>query len=232
MSYAWRIASRPAAFGNSVALERQKDSSFAFRFKGRSITWYTMTGPDFGRAEVRIDGHSPRRVDLYAAHARARVPRRFDGLGSGRHTITITPQGHGRPRARDHLVAVDAFRTPGGIVRNPAGHMSWRSVKSGSASGGRYVESDIQGAAATLRFDGKSVDWVTVTGPDRGRARIEVDGHTVRTVDLYAPTKSFEVVESVGGLSDGPHTIRIVVIGSSRSASKGTLVAVDRFDVT
>jgi len=71
-----------------------------------------------------------------------------------------------------------------------------------------------------------------VTGPDRGRAAIYVDGALVTTVDLYAPARTFGVLESIGGLAQGPHTLRIVVTGTSRTLSTGTLVTIDRLDVT
>jgi len=53
----------------------------------------------------------------------------------------------------------------------------------------------------------------------------------VRTVDLYATAKAFGVSKQFGGLADGPHVLRIVVLGTKRPASTGTSVAVDRFDV-
>jgi hypothetical protein len=54
----------------------------------------------------------------------------------------------------------------------------------------------------------------------------------VRTVDNYASEPTFDVVRSVGDLSPGLHTVRIVVLGNARPKAEGALVAVDRLVVT
>ena len=88
-----------------------------------------------------------------------------------------------------------------------------------------------EGAAVRLSFDGTGVDWITVTGPNRGRAKVFVDGELVRAWDLFAPTRTFGVVRTIDGLDAGPHLLRIVVTGRHLPSSAGTLVAIDRFDV-
>ena len=75
------------------------------------------------------------------------------------------------------------------------------------------------------------VDLTTVTGPDRGKVRVRIDGTVVATLDLYDVARTFGVVSRIDGLSDGPHTIRLEVTGTARTASSGTTVALDRFDV-
>lgn len=52
----------------------------------------------------------------------------------------------------------------------------------------------------------------------------------MRTVDNFAKEPAF-AVRSIGGLEDGVHTIRIVVLGESRPAATRSLVSIDRFDV-
>jgi GH25 family lysozyme M1 (1,4-beta-N-acetylmuramidase) len=108
---------------------------------------------------------------------------------------------------------------------------AWRSAPATRASGGSFALSERAGAAAELRFDGVGIDWVTVTGPNRGRARISIDGVPVRVVDLYSATRTFGVVHRLDGLADGAHTLRIEVLGLSSPASRGRWIAVDRFDV-
>jgi hypothetical protein len=62
-----------------------------------------------------------------------------------------------------------------------------------------------------------------------GRAEIWVDGALVRLLDLYSPAAAFANVRLAAGLVDGSHTVRIVVVGTHRSASSGTRVAIDRW---
>jgi hypothetical protein len=60
---------------------------------------------------------------------------------------------------------------------------------------------------------------------------VYVDGEQVRTVDLYAPVRTYGVALRIDGLTDGTHTIRIVATGRARRPSSGTSIAIDRFDV-
>lgn len=106
---------------------------------------------------------------------------------------------------------------------------AWQVARDARASGGSFALSARRGASASMRFDGVGVDWVTVTGPNRGRARIWIDGEVVRVVDLHAASRTFGVVERVAGLGDGPHRLRIEVLGSA--GPRGRWVAIDRFDV-
>ena len=138
----------------------------------------------------------------------------------------------GNPAAR----TIHSFEGP---LRVEQGHVpvvhrppaAWRVERAGAASGGSFTLSGRAGATVSMRFDGSGVDWVTVTGPNRGRARVMIDGEVVRTVDLYSAAKTFGVVERVDALSAGSHVVRIEVIGRKSAPSAGRLVAIDRFDV-
>jgi GH25 family lysozyme M1 (1,4-beta-N-acetylmuramidase) len=123
--------------------------------------------------------------------------------------------------------AVEQTREP--VIKRPAS--AWTQVRTSAASGGSYAVAGREGAAVRLSFDGTGVDWITVTGPNRGRAKVFVDGELVRTWDFFAPTRTFGVVRTIDGLHAGPHLLRIVVTGRHRPSSAGPLVAIDRFDV-
>ena len=145
---------------------------------------------------------------------------------------SVVRDGAGNP-APSAAAMFDAARvveqTSSAVVRSPA--RSWSAVRVGHASGGSYAVARREGASARIAFDGPGVDWITVTGPDRGRARIIVDGEVLRTVDLFSAERAYGVVRTVGGLGDSAHVLRIVATGHGRPASTGSAVAVDRFDV-
>jgi uncharacterized repeat protein (TIGR02543 family) len=228
----WRAVGSGVAHGGSFDVERQPGASYSFAFKGTSVSWYTVMGPSYGLAEVLIDGRVVRRIDLWSRRWQSRVKISFDRLARRAHTITILPTGRARARATDRLVAVDAFGTLGrGIVPNPDAIERWRTVEAVSSHGGSFALADLPGASASIRFDGVGIDWTTVSGPDRGRARVFIDGAFVRTVDLFSSIRTLGVVHRFGGLADGSHVLRIEATGTARPGATGSLVPIDRFDV-
>jgi GH25 family lysozyme M1 (1,4-beta-N-acetylmuramidase) len=226
VSYAWRTAAKPDAFGGSFEIEHRAGATATFGFRGRSVTWYTGTGRSKGKAAVSIDGEAVGTFDQYSERADFRVARTFDGLERGAHEITIRVLGRGRAAATGTEVVVDAFGVRGDLVRNPDLEMSW------GAAGADAWASDLAGSAAELTFKGTGVEWFTTRGPDQGRAEIWVDGALLDTVDNYAAERTLGVAPPVTGLPNGIHTLRIVVLGRARPAATGALVAVDRFVVT
>ncbi|HET7236613.1 MAG TPA: GH25 family lysozyme [Actinomycetota bacterium] len=231
VSYAWRTASHRRALGRSYMVERSRGAEASFAFTGRSLTWYTATGPDQGKAAVRIDGASRGTFDLFGSTFTPGAARRFTGLERGPHTITIRALGKGSAKATDTQVVVDAFEARGDLVANPQLETSWGTVRASQASGGSVWASDLARASVTFAFRGTGVEWYTVRDRWQGRAEVYVDGQLVRTVDNFAKAPVFGVVRSVSGLTDGTHTLRIVVLGEGRRAADGTLVSIDRFVV-
>ncbi len=229
--YAWRSASKAGAKGGRYAVEHRAGATASFAFEGGSVTWYTAVGPDRGKAAVSIDGVRRGTFDAYAARADFGVRRTFDGLGPGSHTIKIRVLGRARARATDTQVVVDAFRAGGKLVSNPDLRATWGTVGRGGASGGSVGSSDLARSSAEVRFRGTGIEWFTYRGTDQGRAEIYVDGVRVRTVDNFAPGPTFDVSRSVTGLSEGVHTLRIVVLATARPAATGALVSIDRFAI-
>lgn len=151
----------------------------------------------------------------------------------------VNPQGANPVVDRVGNVAtslVEPFEGPSSLEQ---GHVpvalrparAWRVERAVRASGGSFAMSDEPGAVVEMRFDGVGVDWMTVTGPNRGRARVSIDGEPVRVVDLYSARRAFAVVERIDGLTDGSHTLRIEVLGRRSPESRGRWIAADRFDV-
>ncbi|MGZ8604565.1 MAG: hypothetical protein ACXWX9_07390, partial [Actinomycetota bacterium] len=229
--YAWRTASNRRAFGRSYAVEREPGATASFAFSGRSVTWYTATGPAMGRANVFLDGRRLGTFDQYAPGPAFRVARSFTKLDRGEHLLTVRVLGTAAASATDAQVVVDAFGVGNDVVANPELGQAWGTVKAANASGGTAAASALGGASVELSFSGTGVDWITARGRDQGRAEIYVDGALLRTVDNFARDRAYGFVRSVTGLADGVHTLRIVVLGEARPAATGTAVTVDRFSV-
>ena len=92
----------------------------------------------------------------------------------------------------------------------------WTTARSSAYWGGVAKRAVTSGARASLTFTGRSIAWVTRTGPDRGRAEVLVGGKRVAIVDLYAPGPQNQRVAWVGSWSSAvARTITIRVLGTT-----------------
>ena len=92
---------------------------------------------------------------------------------------------------------------------------TWTTLKTTKASGGSLRYATRSGASATYGFTGSGAAWVAYRGPNRGSAKIYVDGVYKRTVSLYAPTYTAkQIVYAFNWGTNGPHKIKIVVLGT------------------
>jgi hypothetical protein len=101
---------------------------------------------------------------------------------------------------------------------------AWQPVSSARASGGRSVRAGTYGANARFVFRGRSIDWITVTGPSEGTATMYVDGVQKNVVNNHATSTHYGVIRRVSNLSDAVHTLDIV-------SGTGGFTSVDRFVV-
>ncbi len=58
--------------------------------------------------------------------------------------------------------------------------------------------------------------WISSRGPNRGKAKVLIDGVLIAKVDLYGSTASVRrIALTVTGLSAGTHTLKVIVSGTS-----------------
>ncbi|HSJ52018.1 MAG TPA: glycoside hydrolase family 25 protein [Actinomycetota bacterium] len=106
---------------------------------------------------------------------------------------------------------------------------AWATVADRRAVGRSYLVERSAGATASFSFVGRSVTWVTVAGPDQGRAAVWIDGVRRGAFDQHSTRPSFGVERTFGGLARGPHTIAIRVLGTASPGATDTKVVVDAF---
>ena len=100
----------------------------------------------------------------------------------------------------------------------------WKRAPDSTAIDGSEWVSTKVGDRMRLTLEGRSVGWVTSTGPRRGRADVLIDGRVVDTVNLYsAERRSARVVWASKLPIDEKATITIV----NRSPASRPLVGVD-----
>jgi hypothetical protein len=229
-SYGWGRADEKRAIGGSYRWERRAGASVAFDVSGGIATLFTIAGPAMGRAEVLVDGEAVATFDGYAP---VREPRRyrFDGLGPGSHELRVHVLGTKRPASDGTRVTVDALRWGGMTRPDPAGRAAWGTRVDAAASGGAAAITEVPGATARLRFTGTGVSVRLARGPSMGKAELRIDGEVVRIVDLYGAAAGYRTIDVAVGLTDGPHTATVVVLGVHRPAARGGAVALDRWVV-
>ena len=92
---------------------------------------------------------------------------------------------------------------------------TWKSASNQYASGGSLRYATRSGASVTYTFTGAGVAWVAYRGPNRGSARVYVDGVLKKTINLYAATYSAkQVAFAFNWGTTGTHKIRIVAMGT------------------
>lgn len=107
---------------------------------------------------------------------------------------------------------------------------TWRTVTNDRARGGSYLVERRAGARATWTFSGRTLTWLTVSGPSHGKAELYVDGTLRGTYNNYSERMHFDVEHKLTGLGSGKHTVELRVLGRKGArAGSGTLVALDGF---
>ena len=92
---------------------------------------------------------------------------------------------------------------------------TWARSESPGFAGGSARTSSTAGSSATFTFTGRAVALVTTVGPDRGRARVYVNGTYITTIDLASATKTDKVEAwSRSWSTAATRTVKVVVLGT------------------
>ncbi|MEZ5353373.1 MAG: hypothetical protein R2762_12110 [Bryobacteraceae bacterium] len=117
------------------------------------------------------------------------------------------------PRAAREVIVLG----PGRYENDSAGLRfsgSWRRQGGfADASSGSVTYSEVTGATARIRFRGTGLRWIFTRAPNRGLARVRVDGGAAREVDLHAADVAWQASYSVTELPAGEHEAVIEVGG-------------------
>jgi hypothetical protein len=225
----WQKVTTSSAAGGSFVREHRAGAAASMSFSGTAVTWWTVTGPAYGKADVYIDGTRNKTVNLYAASRHFNASRTVSGLTNKTHRLRIVVLGvKGNTSASGTFVAIDAFTVGGTKTNTPVLSTSWRRIANSHLSAGHAIVTDLANSTLRLSFRGTGISWYTVKGVNQGKAAIYIDGVRKATFDNYAASTAYGVKRTVGNLADALHTLKIVVLGKHRSGATGSLVTVDR----
>src|SRR5215469_10597624 len=139
-------------------------------------------------------------------------------------------------------IAIDFNAQPAGNVTytyddtDPALQYSgnWSHVANQSYTGGDYKNtesfSNHAGDSLTVPFTGTAIRWIGSQTGNHGLADVYIDGVKQATVDCSGSANQV-VLFSKTGLTDGPHTLEIVVDGTHSSGSTDNYVSIDAIDL-
>jgi hypothetical protein len=191
-----------------------------------------------------VDGVLKGEIDTYLAPGQAQAAAySISGLPAGDHTLKVEATGRRRSASGGAWVWIDAF-----TVTNAPAPVVTRVEQNGSGLtyGGTWTPNGLSlhsqssailsmtaGSRATFAFEGTGVTWRAFRDTWSGIARVYLDGVLQGTVDTYsANDKAQAAMYSVGGLTQGTHTLVIEVTGTKSAYSRGAWIWIDGFDVT
>ena len=246
-SGAWTTGSNPGASGSSWWCINASGAAVTANFTGTAFTWVTVKSPNYGIAQVTLDGGTPVTVDLYSPTALwQQKVWSTTGLADSAHTVKIAWTGAKNAAATAAYIGVDAFDVEGTLKQAYATTLyqqtdsrlffsgSWITASNPGASGGSWKCINASGGSVTVPFNGTAFTWVTVKSPNYGIAQVTLDGGTPVTVDLYSSSTSWQQqVWSVTDLAAGLHSVTIAWTGDKDPAAApgATYIGVDAFEV-
>jgi len=104
---------------------------------------------------------------------------------------------------------------------------SWSREGDRDSIGGSYRRERRASASISFGFRGGAVTLFTVEGRGMGKARVSIDGETVKTIDGYGRRFRAGVRDRFTGLGAGPHRLTIVPLGRKDRRATDRWVVVD-----
>lgn len=197
-----------------------------------SLAVISYRGPDQGKAQVLIDGVDRGVIDLYAATPETQFTRWYTGLSNTTHTIVVKVLGQKNAASRGTEVRIDGFRVGSGTIDDSELAVrlnAWSGTAQAGSLGGAYHSAATTGASVYFNVTGTSFALISARGPAYGKAEIYVDNVLKTTLDLYGPAQQWQYQQTISGLSNQAHLIRVRVLGARNALSSANTVVFDGY---
>jgi hypothetical protein len=223
LSFRWATQTISGTQGGTVTRERENGATFSYSFEGQRLVWYTMLGPNQGKADVKITRPGRRAlfrsVDNQAAQVVKQAPIAFTDLGAGTHTITVTVAGDStKHEANNQFVTLDALKVGKKTLDDPNVHYTWLDFDDA-----RWTYQP--NAQVTFQFRGSFFLLSGSFGLNAGQTEVFVDGSSWGVLDFYSTMSTYSEA-TVDGLADTKHTVTVVTLPSKNVDSTGHEIAV------
>lgn len=239
----WVTAASNNYDNGTIKVNKSTPASVEFTFNGSAFEWYGTRGNVRGAAKIYIDGKEITSLDCYGYPIQYnQLLFRSPVLSEGSHNVRIVSTNTKNPESNctdidiDKIVVLKDY-TP--TILQPGTYQDDNSAlvyfgNWSKSSADYYDEGSIKvgktaGSAVEFTFNGSAFEWYGTKSNLRGCAKIFIDGQEVTTIDCYTyPTEHNALLYRSDKLSEGTHTIRIVVTGTSESSAQKTELDIDK----
>lgn len=241
------VTGRSAAYsGGGYVYSHWKDVALEAQVSGTSVSWIGPKQPNYGKAEVYVDGQYMETVDCYAPRANATISTtlwKSPTLSPGAHVVRIKVLDERNASSTGSIVVVDRFESSGAGAAPPPVRLpdsntnaaftgTWVRGNNAVYIAGGYSYSRWKGSAYKATFTGTKVAWIGPRTGQYGRVDVYLDNKFQETVCQYGTMGwRYRVWESPT-LPRGTHTLELRVTGTKSAPSAGYNVVVDALDVT
>lgn len=116
-------------------------------------------------------------------------------------------------------------------------HVAYSGAWQTSGGAGKYANTDhftaTAGATTAIAFQGTSARILGAKAPYYGIAGFSIDGGPLKQLDLYSATRVDQVpIFQTGVLASGHHVVRMTAMGTHTAPATGSVVSIDRVDLT
>lgn len=230
--------------GEGLALNYYGPSTLKSKVRGAEVTLRQETSyPREGQVVLRVEPSHPSKfpLSLRVPHWSEKTSIRVNG-----QTVPSKPGAYAiidREWKKGDEVTIDLDFSPrfwvgqresrgkASVYRGPILYAMdapglFPTYSSGWEGGGDQRVTKTTGASVDYKFEGDLVRWRGARYDDAGKAEVSIDGKIVETVDLYGPERGRPFVWERKGLGPGPHTIRVVALGTKSNDSKNVWINV------
>jgi sucrose-6-phosphate hydrolase SacC (GH32 family) len=226
-------------YNNTCHAGNTTNGYFQYTFTGTQVEWYGLKNADLGKADVYIDGTLVTGgIDCYST---TRAVNRLFGINNllyGSHTIKVVVTGTKNAASSNTYLVHDYFTyatEPARIDDAVSGVTysgTWNSASDQIYLNGTCHYGNTTNGYFQYIFTGTQVEWYGLRNNDLGMADVYIDSVLKSdNIDCYSTTRAVQKLFSISGLTNGSHTIKVVVTGAKNASSANTYLVHDYFVV-